>query len=230
MAEWVGAVGTLLAVAWALFLYRRSIRERSEEAARQVYPLAQRLGSKRQGEPAEFGTHIHDIYVHDDLQHTPPLYDSPVPTNSMRKTIVPGETALTVMGTVVNGSNEPISTVNFEVTRLDGATVREFAGTIDVVLPGHTRSVALLMPHFKDENNRAYTRLNLTACIRFSDSSGCRWRRVTGLPVEPTENEWFNGRRPRTFRRDLRRLRRTQLAKTRKAVRYFWPRKNKSRK
>lgn len=227
VADWVAAIGTLLAIAWALFLYRRSIRDHREAAARRVYPLHQDFGSVQPDKPAEFGPEVHDIFVHDDVKRAGYLVQSPVPSNSMRSTIVPEEAVLTYVGSVVNGSDEPIATVNFEITTLGGRKLKGFHGTIRIVHPGDTKSVALMIPHFKDEDGHLFTMLGLTVGIRFSDSSGRRWRRVAGSPVEAVQNEWFDGRHPRSLRRDLKRSRRNVLARMKRAARYLWPKKHK---
>lgn len=227
VADWLAAIGTLLAFAWALFLYRRSIRDRKETAARRVYPLDHSFGGVQPDKPAEFGPEVHDIFVHDDVKQAGYLVQSPVPSNSMRSTIVPEEAVLAYLGSVVNGSDEPIATVTFEVTTLGGRKVKEFRGFIGIVLPGDTKTVALLIPHFKDENDHTVMMLGLTVGIRFTDSTGRRWRRVAGSPVESAENEWSNGRHPRSLRRDLKRVRRKVRTRSQKVGRYIWPKKYK---
>lgn len=229
MAEWVTAIGTLLAFAWALFLYGRSIRDRRETTARRVYPLSHGFGSVQSGKPAEFDATVHSIFVHEDVQHEGYLVRSPAIINPDRSTIVPRETVLAYTASVVNGSDEPISTVNFEVTTLGGFKLKGFSEIVPFVYPDETKSVMLLIPHFKDDDGHAVTMLGLTVSIRFSDSSGRRWRRVAGAPVKAVENEWFDGRQSRSFRNDLKRVRRKNTRKMKRFGRYFWPKKNKNK-
>jgi hypothetical protein len=226
LADWVAAVGTMLALVWALFLYRRNIREREERAARQVYPLDHGSGNVQPDEPAEFAPEVFDIFVHDDVEHGGYLIRSAAHGNPMRSTIVPKQVTLVYTAAIVNGSDEPITTVNFEIATLGGATVKSFTyDRVQIVLPGETKAVVLLLPHFKDRAGSSVLMLGLTVAVRFTDSSGRRWRRVVGWPTESVENEWYNGRRPRTFRRDVGRFRRKAAVRVKKIGRYFWPAK-----
>lgn len=223
LPQWITAVGALLAFGWALFLYRQSILAQRESAARSVYPVRLAERNVAANTPVTFGDDVHDIFVHSDTPREAYVVETPVPSNPMRVTIVPTEVIRTITATAVNGSDEVISKVRFEIASVGGRILREFDEEVSHINPSKSTTVALLIPQYRSKDGEPYTLVGTTIGITFTDSSGRRWRRVAEWPVEESEDPYWSGWRPRSLRGDLQRARHWASMRARRLGRYVWP-------
>lgn len=156
---WVGAVGTLGAVFWAVFLYRRSLRDSEREQARLLAPVGG----------------VAPIQV---LPGT--LIEGAASGPSDLVGIIDGKAAVIAeanMATVrlVSTSNEAFSDVSAALLMEDGRE-EDFMLGFDEIAPHEGKIVT-------NYYRPGVIAGNMRVRLRFQDANGRRWERINGEPV-----------------------------------------------
>lgn len=155
---WVGAVGTVAAVFWAVHLYRGSLKDKKMSQARLLSPMGARTFIQMQ--PGE------------ELLIAPTLLEAGMRTNRGRSL---EQSAWRTHVRLVSTSEEAFYRVSLAVIRNDGDVI---SIPIDTSELGPHESLSWMVYLHKSAEEPMHVR------VRFTDASGVRWERTNHEPLK----------------------------------------------
>jgi hypothetical protein len=160
---WAGAVGTIAAVLWAVYLYRGSLLDKKMSQARLLSPMGARTFIQMQ--PGE------------QLLGVPTLLEAGVKTNQGRSL---EQFAWRTQVRLVSTSDEAFYGVSLAVIRHDGEVI---SIPIDTSELGPHESCSWMVYLHKPAEDPMHVR------VRFTDASGARWERTNREPLKAIPSE-----------------------------------------
>lgn len=157
---WIGAVGTLGAVFWAVFLYANSIRDRKRAQARLLAPVG--------------GAVPVQVLPGDRVEYEGTAEGGLIGIGPDRKLVVLSEAYVATVR-LVSTSDETFSDIRADLLLQDGREV-EFALSFSEIAPYEEKKVT---NYYRPGTISGGMKVR----IRFQDANGRLWERVNGEPV-----------------------------------------------
>ncbi len=178
--QWIGGVATFLALGWAVFLYRRSLRERRADGPRRVYAVRfNKPFAFKAGFNLNWHLQVHSpnlTYSEVAVAESSALYGQG-PDDLLAYPATQDGVALDFR--VVNGSEEVITDIRVGVwNQAKSPDLRGIFLARGFLGPGESFLAQVRVGTSEGENPE-----ELLPCIEFVDASGIRWSHKTGEPL-----------------------------------------------
>lgn len=166
MATWVGSIGTVGALIWAVFIYSGSVKDKKIAQARLLSVVGPPV--QVQVMPGDMCKQNPSIFIGVNAQPKPPSYGS-------GGGMILLEEAVSVFFRLTSTSDETFTITSVEIMREDGSALQIEFGWSDIEPHGKLE----ISYYFPPET------LGATKCyrVRFRDAAGRHWERVNGEPV-----------------------------------------------
>lgn len=169
--QWVSGVGTLVAFAWAVFLYRRSVADKRLEVPRLVVG---RIEARRLYEAGRLFSTSQIFEVDGEQRPFEAAKPGALATHRQGDDYIAKVGVRFLLVRVANHSTESVSQVHvYSYTARTGARGQ----MIDVLDPGESRLVVLTTVHRHPDYDK------FEPALRFVDAAGRRWSRRGQGPV-----------------------------------------------